>query len=125
MLADYMISYLGSLALHVNWTAASTPVTTAVSDTLEVLDIATEDGVEAKILHAVGRVKVLEAYLREISADYDYSTDGESFNRSQAFEMASKMLASSGLEAMAYLPSGEIEIGGLPVGNDPYLRGDL
>lgn len=121
MLADYLHAYLGNLAAQLNWNVESGSYNSAVIETLEKYGVETEaQATNTKKLHALGKVELWKAVLREVSFDYDFSADGASYKRSQLHELVSKNLAEAFLDAFPYLPEYQIEVGEFTTEEDPY-----
>ena len=119
MLKNYLHSYLGNLASQLGFSLEANSYDFIVTETLDRLNITTEDKVDSKVLHAVGKVCLWESILREISFDYDVSADGSSNKRSQLFDHVSTQLNSCINDALPYLPDYQIEVGTFET-FDPY-----
>jgi len=119
-LKDYLHSYLGSnLASQLGFSLEANSYDFIVTETLDRLNITTEDEVDSKVLHTVGKVCLWESILREVSFDYDVSADGSSSKRSQLFDHVAKMYLDAVNDALPYLPEYQIEIGTFD-SFDPY-----
>lgn len=116
----YMVSYLGNVTTHFGWSASDFAVD--VADTLEAYGVSSEaDATDAVKLHALAKMKCWEKVLTNCATNYDFSTDGATWNRSQLFEMADKMYNKCVMEALQYMATYAIEQGKLDDSmNDPY-----
>ncbi|GAG37252.1 unnamed protein product, partial [marine sediment metagenome] len=125
-LAEYLIVSLGTMATHLGWTDTSDEILLTVEDTLEVLGLALEaDSTDPVALKAVARYIAWVNVCNNLSMDYDYKSDKESFSRSQMFKHAKEMLATSMTEALPWLSTAQIEIGEFTFVEDPYIETEL
>jgi hypothetical protein len=95
-----------------------------IDETLEAYGVATEVlATELVKAHAILRFKIWERALNAVSLDYNFSSDGASFNRQQMYEMIKRNYDAAYAEASPYLPGYSIEIGNLDYNNtDPYSQ---
>ena len=70
--------------------------------------------------YALLKYKALDHFRVELSTAYDYTADGESFNRSQMFAQVEKMAQEAKLQALQYLNVGQIEQGRVSFPDAPY-----
>jgi len=89
------------IGTQLSWTDAT--YNNIVTDTLEYLGIATEAEVEAKILHAVGKMVLFEKALSDVSLDITFSADGASYNRSDLHAQLTKQYEDAASVAMQYV----------------------
>ncbi len=83
-LASYMANALGEVGATLGWTAGNGKLDEAVNDALlsyGVDDIA--DATDTKKLRALARLYAWRAAVASLPAFYDFSSDEESFDRSQ------------------------------------------
>jgi hypothetical protein len=118
-LNTYVQSFIGGLSGTLGW--GSDTINFVVEEALETYGVATEaEATDAVKVHALLRYKTVERILIDVSQDYDYKADGESFSRSQFFENIEKMRVKAFADAFPYLPQGEIEQGRITFVDDPY-----
>lgn len=119
-LADYLEDYLGGLASQLGWNSGSYGF--IVSEALRLYGVSTEaEAVDLNKLYALAKVALWEAVLRDISMDFDYSSNGASFKRSQAVEQVKNNLEDARVAAQVYLPDFSIDTGSLGGDQvDPY-----
>ena len=121
---DYVQSYIGGLSGTLGWDANT--INFVVSDALEVYGVATEaEATDLNKAHALLKYKAMERAMVDVSADINYSADGESFQRSNAFTQFKTMFKMALQFALPYLPSSEIQIGSMDFGRNPYSRSTL
>lgn len=107
-IAAYMITSLTKVAGVLEWTASSGEVLDAVIETL--LAYFGEAGAESTIDHAtdIRKLRVLarraiwRAAVVALGTEYTFSTDGQSFQRSDMAKYASAMLATAEADAAAF-----------------------
>jgi hypothetical protein len=120
-LADYMNSYMGIMATELGWTVASGSYSFPVAETLEVCGVTTEaEETNTQKLHAIGKVKVLEAARMATVNAIDFTADSSSFRMSQLNAQITDMLRSATIDASPYLYA--IEVGEFTYSSDPYKR---
>ena len=122
-LSTYLESYLGStLCNQLNWSTSGSSFDFIVEETLSTYGVSTEsEATNTDKLHAIAKVKLWEAVLREFSFDFDYSDLSTSIKRSQIFENIQKQLNQAVSAAYQYLPQYKIRIGKYSMNkNDPY-----
>ena len=118
-LSEYLIAYLGKLALTLEWDEADLDI--VVTDTIEDYGISTEaEATDIKKLRLLGKVNLWKKVLTETSGDYNFSSDGGSFSRSQFYDMALKNYEIACNDALEYLPNYQIKVTDLSFANDPY-----
>lgn len=116
---DYIQNYVGGLSGTLGWGAGQLDF--IVTEALEAYGVDTEaEATDSKKAHALLRFKAVERILIDVSQDYDYKADGETFNRSQFFEHIEKMRSKAFVDAYPYLPQGEIDQGRMTFVDDPY-----
>lgn len=81
-----------------------------VEDIYFELDIESQDEAEnTRELYAVAKYKVFQKLLVDLSSNYSYSADGESFNRNQMFDNVQKLCNQYYTDAFQFLNSGYVE----------------
>ena len=121
----YLQNYLGSLYSYIpSWTASTMSfIEQEAADLYGVANI--NDVTDTIKFNALLRFKAIERFLIEVTADYNYSADGESFSRSNVFTQAEKMYKIAIKDALPYLPEGQIQIGSMDFGRNPYARSQV
>lgn len=122
-LSTYLESYLGTtLSNQLNWSTSGSSFDFIVEETLSTYGVSTEsEATNTAKLHAIAKMKLWEAVLREFSFDFDYSDLSTSIKRSQIFENIQKQLNQAISSAYQYLPEYKIRIGKYNMNkNDPY-----
>lgn len=116
----YINFVMGSLIDETSW--ENTDYIFMAEEVLRIMEITSEptDTTEKFKYYALLKYKALDQFKRELSTAYDYKSDGETFNRSQMFKQVSELAKEAKLEAMSYLPQGQIEQGRLTFPDDPY-----
>lgn len=93
-LSEYMHQVLGRMAGRLAWAVGEHSYDEIVNDALTVYgnqDISAITGSSnIEKLRAVARFSVWRAAAEHLSADYDFSTDGQTFNRSQMQKAAAQ-----------------------------------
>lgn len=120
-LADFMIAALGEVAAALGWTALQ-DVQEAVNDAL-ILYGASDAASASDIpkLRALGRVAAWRMAVASLTARFDFTTDQQSFRRSQVLEGAQKALAQAEADAMVYGLTGyAVELQNVRFVHDPY-----
>jgi hypothetical protein len=117
-LSTYIEDFLGNLYSYLDYSAGDVAFIT--DETLEALNISSESEASSKSLHAIARVKALEKCLNDLSVDFKVSTDGNSYDRQQVFDMVSKRLESAYADAETYLPENVIVNGEITYPDNPY-----
>lgn len=120
-LADFMISALGEVADTLGW-ATLADVQEAANDAL-VLYGASDAASASNIpkLRALARVAAWRMAVASLAARFDFTTDQQSFRRSQMLEGAQKALAQVEADAMVYGLSGySVELQNVRFVHDPY-----
>lgn len=80
-----------------------------IQDSLSILNAENEEQADSKALFAVAKLKLFQKILIELSILYSFSTEGESFQRSQMFDNLKKLTAEYYTDAFKYLPDSTIE----------------
>jgi hypothetical protein len=122
-LSTYLESYLGTtLTNQLNWSTSGSSFDFIVEETLSTYGVSSElEATNLPKLHAIAKVKLWEAVLREFSFDFDYTDLSSSIRRSQVFENIQKQLNQAISSAYQYLPQYKIRIGKYNLDkNDPY-----
>jgi hypothetical protein len=101
----FLEATLGHTATALGWSAAQNSFDEVVNDTLIAMgetDITNVTDIPQ--VRAIGRLMAWRAVVMALAGDYDFSADGASYSRSQAFEQAKAMLAEAQLAATEYDP---------------------
>src|SRR5215207_10271921 len=115
-LADIPLAYayigfcMGGLASETGWDNLT--YVFIAQDAWRALGITEEPTETADVFayYAVLKFKALSQFKLELATAYDHTADGESYSRSQMFKMVSELVAEAKADAIAYLPSTELEI---------------
>ena len=121
----YVQSYIGGLSGTVGWDVNT--INFVVTEALEAYGVSTEaEATDSVKAHALLRYKTVERILVDISGDFDYKADGESYSRSQFFEQVRKMWSKVSIDALPYLGSGQIVLRRVTFPDDPYsIQGQI
>lgn len=118
-LQEFIESSLGSLKDYVGWTDADTEFVVLIS--LENYGVATEAlATDAKKIHSIAKTLAFEKVLSELALNYNFSSDGGTFNRNQVYESVKKMYDSAVTDSMMYMPVYNIRMGEFTTEQDPY-----
>jgi hypothetical protein len=119
---DYVQAYLGGLSGTVGWDSVALQL--VVNDAVELYGVTLEaDASDATKFKPLLRYSAARRILREASMDFNYSADGESFQRSNVSkQVADYMLNDALADALQYLPNGTSEIDSIDMGWSPYRR---
>lgn len=99
----YLEDVLANMAVMLGWTQAGNSFDEVINETLLAMgqtDIANVTDIRA--IRAIGRLKAWQAVAMALASDYDFSADGASYSRSQAFEHAKAMINEAQLEAAEF-----------------------
>lgn len=99
-LAAFQVDALGNLATALGWTAATSAVVEAVTDTLlayGVSDVATAADIPR--LRALARVAIWQAVARATAGYFKFAVETLSFDRDQVHDHALAMIAEAEREA--------------------------
>ena len=119
---NYVQSYIGGLSGTVGW--GSGTIDFIVEEALEAYGVSTEaEATDSVKAHALLRYKAVERILVDVSGDFDYKADGESYSRSQFFAQVEKMRQQSLAGVLPYLFGGQITTKTLTFPDDPYSIG--
>lgn len=122
-LADYVITSLGDMATHLEWTSSSDEVDLIIDDTLLALGLATEGASTDEVaLKAVARYIAWVNVANSISTLYDVQADRATFQRSGTFQNVRDMIALHKQAALPYLLNSQIVIGEITEKEDPYTE---
>jgi hypothetical protein len=122
---DYVQGFIAGLSGTLGWSQADLDF--IVTETLEIYPADTEaDATDDRKFHTLLKYKALERAMFDLAGDIDYRTDGESFNRSQAYAQVSKMYKLMYAQAFPYLPAdeGQSEVDSLILSTSPYRRSE-
>ena len=101
-IASYIDNTYTQLVSQLGW---STPHTTIASKALQLYGVdAEDDATDETKLEAILDYAVWKQALADISLDYQFSADGNSYHRQQAVEAVRKNLMAAETKALAYLP---------------------
>lgn len=127
-LENYMSDYLGGLETQLGWSTSGSSYDFAVSETLRIYGVDNEsDATDTDKLYTIARYVLWGCVVREISFDYDYSTNGASYKRSQMYDTVKQNLTDAETDAMPYLANYQIVLGKTgneahdPYSNYPYI----
>lgn len=128
-LADYMITALSNVAAVLNWTNATDEIGEAIiAALLAYFGTAGDNSVIANAtdvlkLRVLARREAWRAALAALTTKYTFSTDGQSFQRSDMMKFAQTQLERAENEAAAFDTSAELEIrvSSLTYPADPYI----
>jgi hypothetical protein len=108
-IATYIDNTYGSIKSQLAWD--STDVSTITSKALQMYGVDEEgDATDDIKLEALVDVAVWKQVLADISLDYAFSADGNSYQRQQAVESVRKNLLAAETKAQEYLPEYQIVI---------------
>jgi hypothetical protein len=107
-IATYIDNTYAQLVSQLGW---STPHTTIAAKALQLYGVDTEaEATDDTKLEALVDYAVWKQALADISLDYSFSADGNSYQRQQAVEAVRKNLMAAETKALAYLPEYQIII---------------
>jgi hypothetical protein len=107
-IASYIDATYSQLVSQLGWT---TPHSTIAAKTLQLYGVDTEAEATDDIkLEALVDYAVWKQALADISLDYAFSADGNSYQRQQAVEAVRKNLMAAETKALAYMPEYQIII---------------
>lgn len=124
-LAAFMVTELSDIGTALGWSTTTDQLFEAVNDALygyfgtSVQPIANASNMPK--LRALARVAAWKAAIKALASRYQFSTDGQSFQRQQMQDMAKNALAEAEREAAAYgLPEYSATIDKVSRPHDPY-----
>ena len=120
---DYIQTFIAGLSGTLGWDISA--LTAIVDEVLEIYPASVEaDATDERKFHTLLKYKALERAMFDLAGDIDYSADGESFSRSQAFKQVQQMYKNMYAQAFPYLPAdeGESEVGSVILSTNPYAR---
>ncbi len=101
-LAAFVVRELGGVATQLDWVAETPRVAEAVMDAVAAYGVASVAlATDTAKLRALARVAAWAAAASATAGHYDFSTDGQSFNREQVHEHARAQLAEAERQAAA------------------------
>lgn len=124
-LKTYLHARAGTVASLFGWSTAGGSYNNVVNDTLRAMGETTITGVDAGALEAVGRVKLWEFALEQLTTYYTFRADNEQYNRSDMHKMllAALEIAQSDPTYLSNIASvGTVSIGTMNHTNDPYAN---
>lgn len=130
-LTDYLEDALGdSLSTELGWTSTGNDFDFIATETLDKLNLSAEPNPLTKAVKTIGKLKLWEAVLSEVSGDFDVSGDGASLRRSQVFDQIKQRYEIALVDALEFDPNYSIQSGSFdrtedPYSNTPYYYRDL
>lgn len=121
----YLEDVLANMAVMLGWTQAGNSFDEVINETLLAMgqtDIANVTDIRA--IRAIGRLKAWQAVAMALASDYDFSADGASYSRSQAFEHAKAMINEAHLEAAEFDALYSAIVEDVTYTEDPYENHD-
>ena len=101
-LRAYVVTALGAVATVLGWTPLDLRVENACIDALFMYGASTpEEATDVAKLRLLARVAAWRAVISDVTADYDFSADGASYNRSKVHAQALSSLKQAEADVMA------------------------
>lgn len=122
---QYLEKVLGHTATMLGWSQAGGSFDEILNETLLTMgetDVA--NVTDIRQIRAIGRLQAWTAAAQALAGEYDFSADGASYSRSQAFEHAKAMVSQAQLEAAEYDPQFSAVLDSVTYTEDPYANHD-
>lgn len=122
---DVVLKYIGGLSGTLAWDAVM--LQTVVDDAVELMGVSDEATAQGMTgWKPVIRYSAAKRIVREVSMDFNYSADGESFSRSNVPEQTAKYLLKDALaDALPYISNGTSDVESVDLGWNPYRRTEI
>ena len=120
----YMVAVLGETADVLGWRRADGDYVETVNDVIIDYGVdAIADATDIAKLRALARRAIWKAAVAGLTPRYDFSTDGQSFQRSQMLTHAKEALARAEADALVYGFAGyDVRVDRVLHKNDPYVH---
>lgn len=108
-LSEYLTAYLGDIVTDLNISASA--ISFAVDESISAYGVDTEaDATDLDKLHKLAKVEMWKRIMLLNSANFDVSSDGNSYKSSQIFDFAKQNYLNALSDASEYLDAYTVEV---------------